>query len=119
MTGFSKITENLKLREEAEIEADVAQRNALRRDANLPELDVDHEIAREKFHDNLQIFNYIVNLYKDDYLRIRSEILQEKRLQYGENWGQSGGGNWALAHLTRERFLDFLATKGIVQPKHP
>lgn len=89
----------------ASILSSIWKRNALRREARLPLLPVrktfEHEWERARWQAHLA----------RNYDRARAEILAERRARYGEGWGLSVGGRWAV-HL-----LAMKALRASFQPK--
>ncbi len=82
----------------AEIFTALLRRQALRREARLPLLDIAF-----LYHQEVEkaLWRRYVELHHD---RVRAEILAQQRVKFGNGWGYSAGGRWALNILT-ERAL--------------
>jgi hypothetical protein len=94
----------------------ITERNALRRHAGLPLLDVREEIQKEAHRFGLIAYQAAQRKHMGDYLRIRAQVLHELRLKHGVEFGNSVGGQWAVAHRARLRFEEFLLARGIEKP---
>ena len=78
------------------------QRNALRREAHLPLLDVTavyrREVEQARWREHVNAF----------YAGVHAAVLGRYRVQYGPAWGGSTGGRWAVqaevSKLLRESF---------------
>lgn len=86
----------------AVIFSNLCHRNALRRAARLPLLDLKAEYRRLV---DLAKWRYITERYR---VAVQSEILARQRDQCGPTWGNSAGGRWMTEILTtrllRERY---------------
>jgi hypothetical protein len=92
------------------------ERNALRREARLPLIDIRDGIAEELRRDALIAYGLAADHYREVYLRIRQEVLDELRAERGPDFGPSAGGRWIVDHFAGRRFDQFLAGKGFVRP---
>lgn len=99
-------------RAEEEEEVDAASilnsiwvRNAIRREAHLPLLPVqetfEHERAQARWR---------VHLARN-YEHARAEVLAERRARYGEGWGLSAGGRWAVHLLAMKALRDSFSSR--------
>jgi len=86
----------------AGIFAAICHRNGIRRDAQLPLLNIR---AEYRCLVNVAKWNFVVERY---YSTTRAEIIAGMRAEYGNGWGYSAGGRWATEILTtrllRERY---------------
>lgn len=78
--------------------AEIYARNRLRIEAQLPRLNTRQEFERAVA---VRAWRIHSNRHHD---RIRAEILAQQRAKFGDGWGYSAGGRWALNILT-ERAL--------------
>jgi len=78
----------------------IFKRNALRREAQLPLLNVrkvfEHEIEAARWQEICQ----------RHYERVRAEVLAGFRAKRGPDFGNSAGGRWAVEIYTRRALLD-------------
>ena len=84
----------------AAIFTDVCRRNALRREAHLPRLDLRAEYERLVAVETWRL------ICEGHYTRTRAEVLAEKRAQHGPDWGLSAGGRWAVEIFTAQRLCE-------------
>ena len=84
----------------AGIFAELCRRNALRREAHLPRLNIRAE------------YEHLVNVAKwrhicqEHYVHTRAEVLAEQRVRHGPGWGFSAGGRWAVEIFTAQRLRE-------------
>lgn len=78
--------------------AEIYARNRLRIEAQLPRLDI-----RQEFNHAVSVRAWRIHADRH-HDRIRAEILAQQRAKFGDGWGYSAGGRWALNILT-ERAL--------------
>lgn len=78
--------------------AEIYARNRLRIEAKLPRLNI-----RQVFDDAIAVRAWRIH-YDRHHDRLRAEILAQQRAKFGDGWGYSVGGRWALNILT-ERAL--------------
>jgi hypothetical protein len=99
--------------DKAAIFAELARRNAVRRDAKLPLLDLraefKHAVSVALWHEGCERF-------RDDMQRIKQEVLAEFRERRGADFPQSVGGHWLVNYEVSRRFLALLADHGYHRP---
>lgn len=88
----------------AAILAEIYARNRLRIEAHLPRLDIRHE-----FDHAVAVRAWRIH-YDRHHDRLRAEILAQQRAKFGDGWGYSVGGRWAVTLLT-ERALRAIYSK--------
>lgn len=74
----------------ADILARILQRQAIRRDAHLPLLDVPAEYTRAV---RQALWTRHVERH---YERVRARVVAERRRRHGLEWGLSAGGRWLI-----------------------
>lgn len=84
----------------AAIFTELCRRNALRREAQLPRLDLRAEYERLVAVETWRL------ICEAHYTRTRAEVLAEKRAQHGPGWGLSAGGRWAVEIFTAQRLRE-------------
>ena len=72
----------------------ILKRQALRREAQLPLLDIHSEYHRAV---EQALWRQHVELHHD---RVRADILAQQRARHGQGWGLSWGGQFGLSLLT-------------------
>ena len=76
----------------AAIFTELTKRNAVRREAKLPLLDLrtefDHAVSVALWNEGLKV-------YADDITRVIDETWADLRQRYGADFPQSGGGRWS------------------------
>lgn len=92
------------------------ERNAIRRDAQLPLIDVREGIAEELRRDALIAYGLACDFYREKHRRIRQEVLDGLRAERGPEYGRSTGGHWLIDYHAWRRFHDFLAGLGFECP---
>lgn len=89
----------------AEILSHILRRNALRRDAHLPPLDVPAE-----YHRAVTLAHWRV-VCDEHYDRVRDEVVEHLRRKHGRDHRLSAGGRWLIeamvARELQERFGAF------------
>jgi hypothetical protein len=97
----------------AEIFSDLTKRNAIRRAAKLPPIDVraefDHAVAVAEWRE-------ACNRHVADIRRIKNEVIAELRSSRGQDFGHSVGGHWLINHAVTQRFIALLAAEGVRRP---
>jgi hypothetical protein len=99
--------------DKAAIFTELTRRNAVRRNAKLPLLDIhaefDHAVS-------VALWNEGVERFRDDMPRIKQEVLAELRENRGADFPQSVGGHWLVNFEVSRRFLALLASHGYHRP---
>src|SRR3978361_711781 len=94
-----------------EIFTTLTQRNALRRQAKLPLLDIraeyDHQVGLAAVRD----YQAACERFADEGARIREQVLADFRALHGPGFGLSFGGRWAVGHETNQRFRRYIALR--------
>ena len=70
-------------------ERTIVQRNVIRRNAKLPQLDVDHELAREVAVLTRRAQREAASIFADDLRRIHHDTLTEYQTTHGPQFGKS------------------------------
>ena len=103
----------------AAIFTEITRRNALRREAGLPLLDVraefDHGVALARWEE----YQAVCDAHADLRAEIQAEVIEELRRSTGRDHRLSVGGRWAIAARTQQRFEAALARKGHPRPPIP
>ena len=76
--------------------AEIYARNRLRIEAQLPRLNI-----RQEFEHIAAVRAWRIH-YDRHHDRLRAEILAQQRAKFGDGWGYSAGGRWALNILTEQ-----------------
>lgn len=76
----------------------ILRRNALRREARLPPLDVRAEYQQEV------ATAYQREIYEQHYDVVRTEVVERLREERGPGWDRSWGGRWMIDALVRREF---------------
>jgi hypothetical protein len=102
-----------------EIFTTLTQRNALRRRAKLPLLDIrgeyDHQVGLAAARD----YQAVCARFADERARIREQVLADFRALHGPGFGLSFGGRWAVGHETNQRFRRYMSeTHSVHEPGH-
>jgi hypothetical protein len=89
------------------------KRNAVRRAAQLPLLDL-----RTELHHAIRVARWreACEAHADDLVRLRQEVVADLQLQHGDDFGQSAGGRWQIEFEVSRRFKAFLLAADGVQP---
>ena len=100
-----------------EIFTTLTQRNALRRQAKLPLLDIrtayDHQVGLAAARD----YQAVCARFADERICIREQVLADFRALHGFGFGHSFGGRWAVSHETNQRFRRYMSeTLGVHEP---
>ncbi|TXN15781.1 hypothetical protein FV219_02035 [Methylobacterium sp. WL122] len=101
--------------DDSEIRRTVLARDALRREAHLPPLNIEEEVekgcslaaskaASERYDEQC-------HRYVDDRQRIRDEIIAEMRTGGNLTFPNGWAGNYYLSNLVKKRFQDFLVVE--------
>lgn len=94
--------------DEAKVRAEVSRRDALRREAGLPRLDVEAEVARGLDVARRAARAAILDAHSADRERIRGEVLAEGRARLGPGFPNGWAGHMALGHEVARRFEAYL-----------
>ena len=78
----------------AEIFRCILAKNALRREALLPLLDV-----RQIYEREIKLARWLEHV-EEHGERVRAEVLRSHRIKYGSDYPSSAGGRWAINALT-------------------
>lgn len=116
MVAGSQIPPTLPGMSKATIFTDLCQRNALRREAGLPLLDMTTEYAREQRREAQAAYHLLRDQHRDVLERMKREVLAEKRQEHGPGYGGSMSGMRAVATLAEKRFATYLAGLGVARP---
>lgn len=105
----------------SEIFTIVSERNALRREAGLPLLDLRKEVEHLDRVERMRAWLAVCDQYADLKAAIRDRILDDYRRKGSDM--QSAGGRRLLTHLVDRTFEAALARKGYPRPggteRHP
>lgn len=83
----------------------ILKKNALRREAGLPELPV--RVAYDKEIEHASWCEYA----KEHGARVRAEVLAGLRARYGADWPTSGGGRMAYSCLVAKAMAESFAVQ--------
>ena len=99
--------------DKAEIFTELTLRNAVRREAKLPLLDM-----RVEFDHAVEVTAWREALVKhaDDIARIRQGVLAELRARRGADFPQTVGGQWLVRFEATKRIFALLAERGVHPP---
>lgn len=92
-------------------ERTIVQRNVIRHAAKLPQLDVDHELAREVAVLTRRAQREAASIFADDLRRIHRDTLTEYQTTHGPQFGKSVMSHMILMRLVEQRQQDFLGTR--------
>jgi hypothetical protein len=96
---------------------ELTQRNALRRDAKLPLLDLRTEMVLAVELDAHRAYAEECQTYSYDRRRIMEDVLSELRMTRGADFPRSMGGRMLVRLMTDKRFQAFLEIEcGIRKP---
>ncbi len=97
----------------AAIFTELTRRNAARREAKLPLLDM-----RAEFDHAVEVATWreACEKHADDMARIKIEALAHLRRRHGDHFGYPVGGSWAISIEVSKRFLALLAADGVHPP---
>jgi len=87
---------------------ELTRRNALRKAANLPLLDLRTELALAVEHTVHRVYAEQCAKYEDDRRRIRADVLRELRVTRGHEFPASMGGRLMVGLMSDRRFRAFL-----------
>lgn len=103
----------------AQIFQEVTQRNALRRSAGLPPLDVKAAYAQEIARRNLIEYREFCEKHRDLRRHIRDQIIEDFTVEHGR-MPSSAGGMWLIETKTQTRFENELFVRfGVKKPVPP
>jgi hypothetical protein len=86
----------------------LTKRNALRKAAGLPLLNLRDELAHEVALAVENEFTAFAEEHGDERLMIREQVMADLREQHGADFGHTMGGRWAINHETNKRFREHL-----------
>lgn len=97
----------------------LTQRNALRRQAKLPLLDIraeyDYQVGLAAARD----YQAASERFADERARIRAQVLADFRALHGAGFGLSLGACWAVGQETSQRFRRYMSeARGVHEPGH-
>jgi hypothetical protein len=95
----------------------ITQRNALRRQAKLPLLNVRAEMERALNVEAWRQYSLRWAEHADRYRAIVESVMSQHRAEYGPNFGQSWSGRLLLDFKARKIFEAYLARLGINRPE--
>ena len=105
--------------DKAAIFTELTRRNALRREAGLPLLDLreefDHEVAVARWDE----YQAVCDAHADLRAEIQAQVIEELQRSTGRDHRLSVGGRWLIAARTRERFEEAMAREGHPRPSIP
>ena len=90
--------------DKAAIFTGLTKRNALRKEAGLPLLDIRTELAHEVALAAENEFTAFAEEHGDERLVIREQVMADLRAQHGPTFGHTMGGRWAINRETNIRF---------------
>ena len=99
--------------------AEITRRNALRREAGLPLLDVRQEFEHGVAVARWREYQEACDAQADLRAAIQAEVVEELRRKTGRDHRLSAGGRWLIAARTRERFEAAMARMGFRRPPLP
>ena len=99
----------------AEIFRQVTLRNALRRTAQMPLLDVRKEYDRAVTIAAMREYDEIRRRYQADEARILAVVWSEYRQRHGAGFGGSSLGRLAVHHEADRRMTEFLSARGFAR----
>ena len=91
----------------------LTRRNAVRREAKLPLLDIHSEFAHAV---EVAEWREACVKHAEDMARIRIEVIADLRRRHGNDFGDSVGGHWAINIEVSKRFNALLAADGVHPP---
>lgn len=95
---------------------EVARRNALRRGAGLPLLDVRQEIAALRRREQAEAWSRAFERHRSERERLRSLLVEEHHRATGRDLRDSAGGRWALAYKSYALYASYLERLGYTRP---
>lgn len=102
-----------------EIFTTLTQRNALRRQAKLPLLDIRAEYDHQVGLAAERAYAAVCERFADERAHMREQVLGDLRVVHGPGFGLSIGGRWAVGHETNRRFRRYMnETHGVHEPGH-
>ena len=96
--------------------AEIYRRNAIRREAKLPLLDVRVEQERDMAEARLNEWWAFCDEHKATRDQIKTEVLAEFRQRYGPDFPVNSISGMAVEIRTNQRFAEFAASKGMEDP---
>jgi len=102
--------------DEAPIRAEIRARDALRREAGLPRLDVEAEVAKAVATARLAAYHEFVNAHAGERAAIRDAVITEHRDRGGATFPNGWAGHMALGHEVARRFTRHLRERYGVSP---
>lgn len=104
------------MKRKSELFLEATQKNALRKEAGLPLLDIRQEIEKLKGEDYFKLYADLSQTHAATYARIRADVLAAMRAEKGPTFGLSTGGRWAVDAVAARQFRDFLTGLGYPPP---
>ena len=92
------------------------ERNAVRRAAGLPLLDIRAAMAEEANRRAWEAYAAACREQQSEYARIQQNTFSELRRRFGEGFGLSAGGQRAINVIAAKQFEQYLASVGIQRP---
>ena len=94
-------------------------RNALRRTAQLLEIDVHAEFSKAVTLAAMREYDEVRRQYQADEQRILAVVWSEYRQRHGADFGSGGPGRLAVYHEVDHRMTAFLSARGFARPHLP
>ena len=105
--------------DKAAIFTEITRRNALRREAGLPLLDVRQEFEHAVAVARWDEYRAACDAHADLRAEIQAQVIEELQRSTGRDHRLSVGGRWLIAARTRERFEEAMARMGFRRPSLP
>ena len=99
--------------DKAGIFTDLTRRNALRREAKLPLLDIQAEFVHAV---EVATWREAREEHAGDIARIREQAEADFRQRHCADGGLSAGGRWAINYEIMRRIIDLMAAHGVHLP---
>jgi hypothetical protein len=109
MARSGGVKDKVLVMDKAEIFTALTQRNALRKAAWLPLLDLTAEYESAVALEAWREYQAKCELFATDRARIREQVLAEFRAAHGPEFGLCFGGRWAVGNETNRRFQRFMS----------
>ena len=97
---------------------EVAERNALRRAARLPQLDVCAEVQAVLYREQAREWERAAERHEDEFKRLYAAVVEEDRRKYGRDQPSSVFGGQSLLRQAHQQFVDYLARQGHTHPRY-
>lgn len=95
---------------------EVAERNALRRGACLPLLDVSAEVRAALYREQVHKWEKAAERHHDEFVRLHYAVVEEYQLKSSRHQPSSVFVGQSILYQAHQQFVEFLAQKG---HKHP